>query len=66
MLRLTGMIYLLAAPVLMGIAITAILTMDLHSYDGNAMMWAGIGGAIAGIPVAILIAMRLDRVLKKN
>ncbi|MCB9994572.1 MAG: hypothetical protein H6873_13060 [Hyphomicrobiaceae bacterium] len=66
MLRLAGMVYLLVAPVLMGVAVTAILTMDLHTYDGNAMMWAGIGGAVVGLPVAWLIAARLNRALRKS
>ena len=61
MVKLPFVIYILMAPVLMGVFVTALLTMDLHRFDGMALAGAAVAGAVAALPVSWFIARRLER-----
>ena len=60
MTKLPLIAYVLVAPVLMGVFIIALLTIDMRGFDATAMAWAAIAGAIAAIPVAWLLARKLE------
>lgn len=59
MLRLAAMIYIFLAPTLMGIAVTVLLVMDLHTSNGSAIMWAAIGAAAVALPAAWFVASQI-------
>lgn len=59
-LKLPLVIYVLVAPVLMGVFLTALLTMDLHRSDAPSMVMAALAGAIAAIPVAWFVGRRIE------
>ena len=60
MTRLPLVAYILVAPVLMGIFLTALLALDMRGFDRTMMAGAAIAGAIAAIPVAWLLARKLE------
>ena len=65
MLKIAAMMYLLAAPVLMGVAVTALLTMDLHTSDGMGILWAALAGAVVALPVSWYVAWRLTHLKRR-
>jgi membrane associated rhomboid family serine protease len=60
MAKLPLVAYILVAPVLMGIFLTVLLTLDMRGFDATMMAGAAIAGAIAAIPVAWLLARKLQ------
>lgn len=60
MIKLPFVIYILVAPVLMGVFLTALLTMDLHRFDATVIAAAAVAGAVAALPVAWLVARKLE------
>lgn len=53
--------YILVAPVLMGVFLTALLTLDMHGHDAATMAGAAVAGAVVAIPIAWLLARKLER-----
>ncbi|MEX0404091.1 hypothetical protein ABGN05_00285 [Aquibium sp. LZ166] len=60
MLKLPLVIYVLVAPVLMGVFLTALLTMDLHRFDATTMITAVAAGALVAIPVAWIVSRKIE------
>lgn len=59
MLRLTLLIHAIASTVIMGVGIVAVLVAGFVS--GKAIVAAIISGFVLGLPVARLIAQKLDQ-----
>ena len=53
--------YLLVAPTLMGVFIVALLTANMFS--GQYITLAAIAGAVIGVPVAWLLASKINHLL---
>ena len=64
MFRLAATAYVFIAPTLMGIFVTAVLTMQMA--EGAVIAWAAAAGAVVAIPVAWFVASRIDRLTKKK
>ena len=58
MFKLAVVIFVLAAPVLMGIFTTALLTVQQFSTDGSLFIWAAVAGLVTAIPVSRLVAKK--------
>ncbi|MEL6921597.1 MAG: hypothetical protein AAFO77_11375 [Pseudomonadota bacterium] len=54
--------YLLVAPTIMGILVVALLTADLFSAQYISI--AAVVGAILGVPAALLLASKLNHLIK--
>lgn len=52
--------YLLTAPTLMGIIVIALLTADMFS--AQYILYAGVAGAIAALPIAWLLGRKLEHI----
>ena len=62
MFRLTMMMWSIAGTVFAGIAIMTVLAVPtLASHAMSYIPYAAVGGFIAAIPVAIIVAMQLNR-----
>ena len=59
MLKLAAVIFVLAAPVLMGIFTTALLTVQQFTTDGSLFVWAALAGAAVAVPVSWFVAGRI-------
>jgi len=57
MWKVFGAIYILAAPAIMGVLITALLTVNM--LDAMAIIYAAVGGAIIALPVAYVICKQI-------
>lgn len=57
MVRLAAMVYVLAATVLAGVAVTALLTMNMMERWQIAS--AAIGGALVALPVAWIVGKQI-------
>ena len=67
MFKLSLAMYIVAAPVLMGCLILVVLTVpSLSAQDMELMLPAAGIGAILGLPVAYLVALKLNNLLKKQ
>lgn len=64
MLQLTGAVYLLVAPTLMGIALIAFLTIDQFSTAYGMIGWGALGAAIIGIPASWFVAKLIKSQIK--
>ncbi|WP_187968201.1 hypothetical protein [Aquibium microcysteis] len=60
MARLPLVAYILVAPVLMGVFLTVLLTLDMRGHDATAMAGAAVAGAVVAVPIAWLLARRLQ------
>lgn len=56
MLRLAAIIYILAAPVIMGSMVTAFLTMDQLGSEYLGLAGVAAAGAVLALPVAWIVA----------
>ena len=62
MFRLTMMMWSIAGTVFAGVAIMTVLAVPaLASHAMSYIPYAAVGGFIAAIPVAIVVAMQLNR-----
>lgn len=59
MFRLAAMIYVLTATVFAGVAVTAVLTMNM--FHGWQIATAAIAGAVLALPVAWVIGRQIYR-----
>jgi uncharacterized membrane protein len=59
MLKIAAIIYILAAPVIMGSLVTAFLTIDQLGSEYVGLAGVAFAGAVAAIPVAWLVARAL-------
>ncbi|APH73718.1 hypothetical protein [Aquibium oceanicum] len=59
MLKLPLVVYVLVAPVMMGVFLTALLTMDLHRFDATTIAAAAVAGALVAIPVAWIVSRKI-------
>ncbi len=59
MLKLPLVIYVLVAPVLMGVFLTALLTMDLRRFDAATIVTVVLAGALAAVPVAWIVVRKI-------
>jgi hypothetical protein len=57
MFRLAAMVYVLAATVLAGVAVTALLSMKMM--EGWQIASAAIGGAVVALPVAWIVGKQI-------
>ena len=57
-MRLTLIIYTLAATALAGVAVIAVLTMGM--YSGKPILLAAIAGAVVAAPVAWFVARMIE------
>lgn len=65
MLRLAAIVYILVAPTLMGILITALLTMDDRVYASVGIIGAAVAGAVLALPVAWILAKKISPALSR-
>ena len=56
--RLALILFPMVATTLMGIAVVAVLTVDIWA-KGQPILWAAIGGFVAAIPVSWLIGRQI-------
>ena len=64
MLKLSLVIYIMAAPTLMGAFVLTVLTVpSLASNDFNLILPAALGGAVVALPVSYLIAKKLKNLV---
>lgn len=59
MTKLFGIIYILVAPTLAGIFVTALLAYDQSTSKGMMVASVAIAGAIVALPVAWVIARKI-------
>ncbi len=59
MLKIFGIIYILAAPTLAGICVTALLAWDQMTSKGLMVAGAGVVGAVLALPIAWIVAKRV-------
>ena len=59
MTKLFGIIYILVAPTLAGICVTALLAYDQATSKGMMVASAGAAGAVVALPVAWFIARKI-------
>lgn len=57
--KLFWLVYILAATVMMGVLVVAILTMNQFS-GAMPIIYAAVSGAIVSIPIALVVSKRLE------
>lgn len=57
--KLFWLVYILAATVMMGALVVAILTMNQFS-GAMPIIYAAVSGAIVSIPIALVVSKRLE------
>jgi hypothetical protein len=63
MLKIAAMLFPVIATTLMGIAVIAVLTMDMQS-GSQPILWAAIGAFVASIPISWFVARQIPGVDK--
>jgi len=66
MFKLAAVVFVFLAPTVMGIILTAMLTIDRHTTNGMGIVWASVAGAVIAIPASALIARQLLALTRKN
>lgn len=59
--RLALMLFPMVATTLMGIAVVAVLTMDIWA-TGQPILWAAVAGFVVSIPISWLIGRQITAV----
>ena len=60
MAKLPLVAYILVAPVLMGVFLIALLTLDMRGSEATMMTGAAVAGAVLAVPIAWLLARKLE------
>jgi nitrogen fixation/metabolism regulation signal transduction histidine kinase len=67
MFKLSLAMYIIVAPVLMGVLVLTVLTVpSLVTQDTKLILPAAGAGAALGLPIAYIVAFKLNSLLKKK
>ena len=61
MLKIAIVVYIFLAPTLMGMAVTALLTVAQFTTDYALIGWVALAGAALAIPGSIFVAKRIQQ-----
>lgn len=63
MLKIASMLFPVIATTLMGVAVIAVLTMDMQS-TSQPILWAAVGALVLSVPISWFIAKQIPGVKK--